>query len=82
MLGFRILNQRLTILLAKRVRNGELTERGLSRMTGISQPHIHNVLKGKRFLSTVTADAILQELHLDVLDLLDPRELLEWRQRC
>jgi len=79
--GFRDLNQRLTALLADRVRKGEVTERGLSRLTGVSQPHIHNVLKGKRFLSTETADAILHEMHLDVLDLLDPRELLEWQQR-
>ena len=79
--GFRELNERLTTLLADRVRKGELTERGLSRRTGVSQPHIHNVLKRKRFLSTETADAILHEMHIDVLDLFDPRELVEWQQR-
>ena len=29
-----------------RLHNGELTERGLARQIGISQPHVHNVLKG------------------------------------
>ncbi len=31
--------------------NGELTERGFARSVGISQPHVHNVLKGVRNLS-------------------------------
>jgi len=81
MADFYELNRRLTLLLVDRVRTGELTERGLSRITGVSQPHIHNVLKGKRVFSTGTADAILRELHMDIMDLLDPREMLAWQQR-
>ncbi len=54
------------------VRCGELTERRLARITGLSQPHIHNVLKRKRSLSIDSADLILHVLHLDLLDLLDP----------
>ncbi len=81
MLDFEQLHRRLTLLLMERVRSGELTERGIARITGVSQPHIHNVLKGKRLFSAVTADAILRELHLDILDLVDRRELLEWQQR-
>ena len=79
--GFQELHRRLTLLLLDRVRKGEATERGLARKTGVSQPHIHNVLKGKRLLSAGTADAILEELHLDILDLLDPRDIVEWQQR-
>jgi len=79
--GFQELTCRLTSLLKGRIRQGELTERGLSRLTGVSQPHIHNVLKGKRLLSKKSADTILHELDLDVLDLLEPKELLEWRER-
>jgi hypothetical protein len=79
--GFQELHRRLVLLLQERVRSWELTERGLARLTGISQPHIHNVLKGKRVFSKDTADAILVELHLDVLDLVEPRELREWRNR-
>ena len=81
MAGFSDLHQRLTRILQDKVHNGELTERGLSRLTHLSQPHIHNVLKGKRVFSTEAADAILRELQMDILDLLDPRELLEWQRR-
>jgi hypothetical protein len=52
------------------VQSGEITERGLARRTGISQPHIHNVLKGKRLFSWESADAILRELDLNLLDLI------------
>jgi hypothetical protein len=53
-----------------RVRNGELSERGLARLTGISQPHIHNVLKETRLLSTEMADQILRHLRINLVDLL------------
>ena len=54
-----------------RVRNGQLTERGLARLTGISQPHMHNVLKGARTLSPDVGDRILYHLRLSALDLVD-----------
>ena len=76
-MDFEQLHTRLVDYLQRRVRSGEITERGLSRITGVSQPHIHNVLKGKRVLSITRADGILRQLHLDVLDLLDPNE---WRE--
>ena len=50
------------------VRNGELSERGLAPRAGISQPHRHNVLKGKDCLSMQTADIIMRELGLNVFD--------------
>jgi Cro/C1-type HTH DNA-binding domain len=68
------LQQRLVALLRKRVRNGELTERGLARMVGISQPHMHNVLHGKRTFSIETTDVIMRQLRVDVLDLIEPDE--------
>lgn len=77
MLDFQELHHRLTLLLLARVSSGELTERGVARISGVSQPHIHNVLKGKRLLSTASADAILRELHLDIFDLVEVREFLE-----
>lgn len=61
-----------------RVHNGELTERGLARITGISQPHMHNVLKGKRLLSAEMADRLLYHLRVSVLDLIDPRVLQQY----
>ena len=66
---FERLHARLLETVQERVRNGDLTERGLARLTGISQPHIHNVLKGVRILSNNSADKILLRLKIDVEDL-------------
>jgi hypothetical protein len=46
------------------VSSGQLTECGLARMTGVSQPHFHNVLEGKRYFSPETADEILRLLDI------------------
>jgi len=78
---FREQQRRLIAHLRALVRSGEATERGLARLTGVSQPHMHNVLKGKRLLSLEMADRVLTQLHLDVLDLIKPEELLEWQHR-
>lgn len=67
--------------LRRRVRNGESTERALAKLTGISQPHMHNVLKGQRLLSGELADAILQRLQLSILDLIDRKELVTFLNR-
>jgi plasmid maintenance system antidote protein VapI len=75
------LQQRFVEHLRQRVRSGEVTERGLARATGVSQPHIHHVLKGKRLLSAATADRILRHLHMDALDLIELEEMLESRLR-
>jgi transcriptional regulator with XRE-family HTH domain len=78
---FGDLHERLIENLRQRVRSGEMTERGLARATGVSQPHIHHVLSGKRLLSAVTADRILGQLHMDLLDLIELEELLPSRRR-
>lgn len=70
---FESLQLNLIQHLRERVHNGELTERSLARITGISQPHLHNVLKGKRLLSIQKLDRILSYLELDLVDLI--REL-------
>ncbi len=65
--------QRLLVTsLRARVRNGEFTERGLAKAIGVSQPHVHNILKGFRILSPDVGDQILQKLNLSLIDLLDP----------
>lgn len=76
-MNFEQLEQRFLHTIREKVRSGELTERSLARITGISQPHIHNVLKGRRSLSSQMADIILRRLKLDVLDLINIDELLE-----
>jgi transcriptional regulator with XRE-family HTH domain len=78
---FHDLHRRLIEDLHRRVRSGEATERGLARITGVSQPHMHNVLKGKRLLSADMADAVLRHLDMDLLDLIEPKEFLESRRR-
>jgi hypothetical protein len=70
-IDFQRLQSRLITNLRERVRSGEITERSLARITGISQPHLHNVLKGKRLLSVGKADQMLRQLHLDLTDLMD-----------
>jgi transcriptional regulator with XRE-family HTH domain len=76
-MDFQELEGRLLDHLRRRIRNGELTERQLATITGISQPHVHNVLKGKRMLSMELADTILHILHIDLLDLFTPEEKRE-----
>jgi transcriptional regulator with XRE-family HTH domain len=80
-MDFHDLQARFVVFLRERVRSGELTERGLARITSVSQPHIHNVLKEKRLLSIDMSDKILRRLRMDLLDLIRPEDLLEWRRR-
>jgi transcriptional regulator with XRE-family HTH domain len=72
---FSHLQERLVEHLRHRIQSGETTERGLARIAGISQPHLHNVLKGKRVLSMAMADEILKNLQITVLDLI-PSDLV------
>jgi transcriptional regulator with XRE-family HTH domain len=78
---FYELQQRLLEELRQRVRSGAATERGLARTAGISQPHLHNVLKGKRLLSMDKADELLRRLQIDVLQLIHPEELRDSSRR-
>ena len=67
---FQALQGRLIDIARARVRAGQLTERGLARSCAISQPHMHNVLKNIRVLSTGAADRLMQALDIGVSDLL------------
>ena len=80
-MDFQELQGRLVEYLRQRIRNGEITERGLARVTGVSQPHIHNVLREKRLLSIDTSDRMLGRLHLDLLDLILPEDLADRKRR-
>jgi transcriptional regulator with XRE-family HTH domain len=76
---FELLKSRLIAHVHQRVQRGELTERRLARLTGISQPHVHNMLKGARTLSPQMADLMLHQLHITILDLLKSEELPQKR---
>jgi hypothetical protein len=80
-LSFRGLQIRLLELLRNRIHNGDLSERSLARLTGISQPHVHNVLKGVRALSPELTDVILGCLRLTPLDLIRHEELTQYLSR-
>ena len=68
-MDFEFLQTQLLARIRARVRNGEITERSLARVTGVSQPHLHNVLKGVRLLSMDMADQIMHRLRIDLLEL-------------
>ena len=78
---FHDLHQLLLEELRQRVRSGAATERGLARLSGISQPHLHNVLKGKRKLSLGKADVVLHRVQIDLLKLIESGELRESSRR-
>jgi transcriptional regulator with XRE-family HTH domain len=79
-MNFQNMHERLAEHIAAKVRNGEITERGLAKRAGISQPHLHNVLKGKRLFSLQSADLVMHELGLSVIDLI--RETEDGESRC
>ncbi len=61
---------RLVELVKRRVQCGQFTERGLARLSGMSQPHLHNVLKQVRTLSLEAADQLLLAMNFGVEDLI------------
>jgi len=67
---FQQLQARLVDIARERVRAGQFTERGLAGLCGVSQPHMHNVLKRIRLLSNSSADRLLGALGLTVEELL------------
>ncbi len=74
-LTFKVLCARLLALVNARIQNGEFSERALARRLGISQPHLHHVLNGKRTLRASLADVVLARFHISVLDLLTAAEI-------
>jgi len=73
---FTTLQARLIAYVNARIQNGEFSERALASLVGVSQPQLHNVLKGERNLHTPLADALLAKFRLSILDLLSPADFL------
>jgi hypothetical protein len=48
-----------------------MTERGFARAVQASLPHVHNMLAGKRGISTEMADVLLAYLRMSTYDLLE-----------
>lgn len=64
-----------------RVHSGVISERALARVAGISQPHMHNALKGIRTLSPEATDRLMRALDVSIPQILwaaggfDPEEV-------
>jgi plasmid maintenance system antidote protein VapI len=77
--SFENLLQGLRARLQSMIRNGEITERALARRMGISQPHMHNILKGARHLKPDLADRILREMGITLPELLQEDQTIPRR---
>ncbi len=75
--SFERLLKRLVRRLVGNLTNGEYTERGLARLLGISQPHLHHILAGKRALTPHVADSILASLGWSLSELFSAEELAQ-----
>lgn len=74
---FEVLQKRLIWFVNNRISNGDLSERALARVLHVSQPQIHNVLKGARKLTPELADRLLQCFGMTIVDLLNRSDLRE-----
>lgn len=72
-MDFREFQDRLMEHLRGQVDAAGLTERSLARLTGVSQPHLHQALRGDRSLSPAMADRLLRHLGLSLFDLCPDR---------
>lgn len=77
-INFDELTVRLRLYIQQRIHSGEFTERSLARILRISQPHLHNMLKGVRRLSVEFADRAMLKFRLSMLDLISEAEMLEF----
>jgi plasmid maintenance system antidote protein VapI len=69
-MNFNDMRERLRAELADRIKGGWITERGLARLAGISQSHVHHVLCGKRGVSMEMADRLMGCLNMSLVDLM------------
>ena len=69
------LRELLLIRLRRMLENGAVSESTLARRLGVSQPHLHNTLKGVRGVTIQMADQFLESMGWSVLDLVDSSDL-------
>ena len=72
------LNKRILDATRARIRAGEITERRLAEIMYWSQPHISNVLAGKRQPTAQLLDSLVLTLKLEPIDLYGADQLVEW----
>lgn len=66
---FQQLRAEALATIRRHIANGYFTERQLARVARVSQPQVHNVLKGARLPSAATLDRICQAAHIDVAEI-------------
>jgi transcriptional regulator with XRE-family HTH domain len=74
-LDYALLYRRLLGYVQRRINNGEFSERALARQLCVSQPQLHNVLKGVRRLQPAFADHILKHFGITPLALITDDEI-------
>jgi plasmid maintenance system antidote protein VapI len=74
-LNFDELIERLRAYIRHRIHSGEYTERSLARILRVSQPHLHNMLKGVRRVNVEFADQVMTKFRISILDLMDAEEM-------
>jgi len=72
--NFDVIIERLICFVSLQIRNGDCTQRQLAKLVGVSQPQLHNVLKGARPLKRELADALLAHFQISLIDLLEPAD--------
>jgi transcriptional regulator with XRE-family HTH domain len=76
--GFEHLSVSLVAFLRRKVSNGEWTERSLALRAGISQPHVHQVLRGTRQISPPLADRLMEVASISDIYLARPDRADQW----
>jgi len=74
-INFDELIERLRAHIKLRINSGEFTERSLARILRVSQPHLHNMLKGVRRINTDFADQVMAKFSISILDLISDEEM-------
>jgi len=74
-LNFDELIARLRAYIRLRINSGEFTERSLARILRVSQPHLHNMLKGVRRINADFADQVMAKFGINILDLISDEEI-------
>ncbi len=70
--------ERLRAFIRLQINGGEFTERSLARILRVSQPHLHNMLKGVRRINVDFADQVMAKFHISILDLITEKELWDF----
>lgn len=81
MISFLTLRSQFLEEVRRRIRNGQWTERRLAVTIGISQPHLHHILRELRTATPKISDALLEALNFSLLDCLPAPEIRKFLEK-